>query len=53
MPSDWRLPPKLVDDIVTATKKNIYITPKEVKEGAGMDYRTIQDSLVAAYIDRI
>ena len=38
-PSEWKLPPKLVNDIVEATKKNIQITPREVQKGAGMDRR--------------
>ena len=53
MPSEWKLPPKLVDDIATITKKNIQITPKEVQKGTGMDYRPMQVSLAAANIDRI
>ena len=48
-PSEWKLSPKLVNDIAEVTKKH----SKEVQKGAGMDYRPMQVSLAAANIDRI
>ena len=52
-PSEWKLPPKMISDIVDATKRNIQLTPKEIQKGAGMDYRPMQVSLAASHIGRI
>ena len=52
-PSEWKLPPKMISDIVDATKRNIQLTPKEIQKGAGMNYRPMQVSLAASHIGRI
>jgi len=52
-PSEWKIAPNVLCDIKKSAQRNINITPKEVQNGAGMDYRPIEMSLAAANIDQI
>ena len=52
-PPEWKIAPNVLRDITQAAQRNIRVTPKEVQNGVGMDYRPIEKSLPAANIDRI
>ena len=52
-PSEWKISPRVLDDISNAVSRNSYITPKEIQKGLGMDYRPMEVSIAAANIDRM
>ena len=52
-PPEWKIPPNVLRDITNVAQRNMRITPKEVQNGVGMEYRPIETSLAAANIDRI
>ena len=52
-PSEWKIAPNVLRDITKAAQRSTNITPKEVQNGAGMDYRPAEVSMAAANIDRI
>lgn len=51
--SEWQIAPNVLCDITKAAQMNINITPKEVQNGAGLDYRPTEVSMAAANIDQI
>ena len=52
-PSEWKIPPNVLRDIANAAQSNMRITPKEIQNGVGMEYRPIESSLAAANISRV
>ena len=53
LPSEWKIPPHLLQEIQQTAMKNIHISPKDIQKGVGMDCQPMQVSLAAANIDRI
>ena len=51
--SEWKIPPNVLRDIANAAQSNMRITPKEIQNGVGMEYRPIESSLAAANISRV
>ena len=43
-PSEWKIAPNVLCDLKKSAQRNINVTPKEVQNGAGMDYRPIEMS---------
>ena len=52
-PPEWKIPPNVLCNITNVAQRKMRITPKEVQNGVGMEYRPIETSLAAANIDRI
>ena len=52
-PSEWKISPRVLNDISNAVSRNSHITPKEIQKGLGMDYRPMEVSIAAANIDRM
>ena len=53
MVSEWKISPRVLDDISNTMSRNSHITPKEIQKGLGMDYRPMEVSIAAANIDRM
>ena len=44
-PSEWKVCPRVLLDISNAVFLNISVTPKELQNGVGMQYRPMETSL--------
>ena len=53
LPSEWKILPKVLEDITLMAQNNSRITPKELQNGVGMSYRPMEVSLPAAHIGRV
>ena len=53
LPSEWKISPKVLEDITQMAQNNSRVTPKELQNGVGMSYRPMEISLAAANIDRV
>ena len=52
-PSEWKISPRVLNDISNAVSRNSHITPKEVQKGLEMDYHPMEVSIAAANIYRM
>lgn len=52
-PSEWKISPKVLNDISNVVTRNSQLTPKEIQKGLGMDYSPMEKSIAAANIDRL
>ena len=52
-PSEWKISPRVLNDISNAVSRNSHITPKEVQKGLEMDYHSMEVSIAAANIYRM
>ena len=47
-PSEWKVLPHVLLDIIQAVSCNIHVTPKGIQNGQGIDYEPMEASIVAA-----
>ena len=52
-PSEWKISPKVLNDISNVVTRNSQLTPKEIQKGLGMVYSPMEKSIAAANIDRL
>ena len=53
LPSEWKILPKVLEDITQIAQNNSRVTPKELQNRVGMSYRPMEISLAAADINRV
>ena len=53
LPSEWKISPKVLEDITITAQNNSRVTPKELQNGVGMSYIPMEVSLPAANLERI
>jgi len=51
--SEWKISPKVLEDITITAHKNSRVTPKELQNGVGMSYIPMEVSLPAAKLEHI
>jgi len=52
-PSEWKILPRVLQDVTQAVSHNIHVTPKGIQNGQGMDYQPMEASIAAANIGRV
>jgi len=52
-PSDWRITPKVLNDISNVVTLNPQLTPKEIQKGSGLSYNPMEKSIAAANLERV
>ena len=48
LPSEWEIPPQLLQEIQQTVLKNVHVSPKDIQKGVGIDCQPIQVSLAVA-----